>query len=126
MGVVFSLARDETVQLDQARLSVLYYKLGEEGADRAIGRASRELAARTARCRSLWEAGDRAGLRKCARSMIPIAEQAGMSQFARVAAQVSATAAGHDAVALAATVSRLLRVGESSLRAVRRVRGVMV
>ncbi len=126
MGVVFSLARKERIQLDQVRLGTLYHQLGTAGADKVIGRASRELSARTARCRRLWEAGDRPGLCKCARSMIPIAEQAGMTEFARAARHVTAAAVAQDAVALAATLSRLQRVGDSSLRAVRQVRGRMV
>ncbi len=126
MGVVFSLLRDETVQIDQVRLGTLYRQMGAAGADRVIGRASRELLARATRCQRLWEAGDRPGLRKCARSMIPIAEQAGMTDFAKVARHVTSAAAGQDAVALAATLSRLHRVSGSSLRAVRQVRGRMV
>lgn len=126
MGVVFALARDEAVQIDQARLGTLYHQLGAAGADRIIGRASRELSARTARCQRLWEAGDNSGLCKCARSMIPVAEQAGMTEFAKVARHVTSAAAGQDAVALAATLARLRRVGDGSLRAVRQVRGMMV
>jgi len=126
MGVVFPFVRDETVQIDQIRLGTLYHQLGAAGADRVIGRASRELSARIARCHRLWEAGDTFALCKCARSLIPIAEQAGMTEFTRVARHVTLTAAGQDAVALAATLFRLQRVGDSSLHAVRQVQGMMV
>ncbi|TDK46821.1 hypothetical protein [Antarcticimicrobium luteum] len=126
MGVVLSLKKAEQIQLDQARLLVLDRKLGRDGADTVIGRASRELSARMTRCDRLWEAGDMIGLRKCARSMIAIADQAGMTNLARVAQDVTEAADQRDLVALAATLSRLRRVGESSLRAVWRARGAMV
>jgi len=126
MGVVIALKRAEQVQLDRARLRLLYRKLGEDGADTVIGRASRELSARLTRCNRLWESGDMIGLRKCARSMIAIADQAGMTHFARVACDVTAAADARDLVALSATLARLHRVGQSSLRAVWLVRGVMV
>ena len=126
MGVVVSLKPAEQVQLDRARLRMLYRKLGEDGADTVIGRASRELSARLSRCDRLWTNDDMIGLRKCARSMIAIADQAGMTHFATVARDVTAAADQRDLVALSATLARLHRVGKGSLRAVWLARGVMV
>lgn len=126
MGVVVSLQRAEAVQLDDARLHTLYRRLGEDGADTVIERASRELSARLRRCRKLWEEGEMARLRKCARSIVAIADQAGMTKLATVARDVTGTADQRDLVALAATLSRLQRVGESSLQAVWHVRGITV
>jgi len=126
MGVVLSLKRVETVQLDHARLRTLYRKLGDDGADTVIGRASKELSARLVRCRALWDEGEMIRLRKCARSIVAIADQAGMTKLAAVARDVTAAADQRDLVALAATLSRLHRVGESSLRAVWLARGIPV
>lgn len=126
MGVVISLNPAEQAQLDRARLRVLYRKLGQDGADAVIGRAGRELSARLTRCARLWRGGDMTGLRKCARSMIAIADQAGMTKFAAVARDVTQAADQHDDVALAATLARLHRVGAASLHAVWLARGVMV
>ncbi len=126
MGVVLCFDRAERVQLDRARLHMLYRKLGDDGADTVIERASRELSARLARCQDLWDSGDMAALRKCARSMIAIADQAGMTKLAAVARDVTAAADQRDPVALAATLARLRRVGAGSLRAVWQVRGIPV
>ncbi len=126
MGAVFSLERAEQVQLDRALLHPLYQMLGIERAETVIERASRELSARLSRCEHLWQRGDMCNLRKCARSMIAIAEQAGMTKLASVAQDVTAAADQRDLVALSATLSRLHRVGESSLRAAGQMRRPMV
>lgn len=126
MGVVISLNPAEQAQLDRARLRMLYRKLGQDGADTVIGRAGRELSSRLTRCAILWNDGDMDGLRKCARSMIAVADQAGMMKLAAVARDVTQAADQHDSVALAATLSRLHRVGAASLHAVWLAQGVMV
>ena len=126
MGEVFSLTWAETVQLDQARLGMLYRKLGEDGAESVLDRASRELSGRVARCERCWALGDLSGLRKSARSIIAIADQAGMPALARVARDVTAAADQRDIPALAATLARLRRVGDGSLQAAGRLRGAMV
>ncbi|WP_206338545.1 hypothetical protein [Antarcticimicrobium sediminis] len=125
MGAVFSLNRAEQVQLDRSLLRMLYQMLGIEGAETVIERASHELSLRLNRCEDLWQRGDMCDLRKCARSMIAIAEQAGMTKFASVAHDVTAAADQRDLVALSATLSRLHRVGESSLRAAGQMRRPM-
>jgi hypothetical protein len=54
----------------------------------------------------------------CARSLIAIAEQIGMSDLARVAGDVTATCDSEDGVAQAATLFRMIRMGDRSLTAV--------
>ena len=115
---ILTLAQDETVRLDQDRLSGLYHQLGETGAEDVVCRAIEELAVRLAHCERLWRQRDQAGLRKCARSLIAIADQIGMATLARVAGDVTHVIDMGDAPATGATLFRLLRIGERSLTAV--------
>lgn len=126
MALLCSLMRTETVHLDRGRLQMLYRQMGDTGAETVITRACRELAARLLRCDRLWRLEDWGAARKCARSIIAIAEQIGMGDLARVARDVTIAADQRDPIAVAATQARLQRVGRASLRAVWRLRGVVV
>lgn len=108
----------EQVVLDQDRLSALYSQLGAAGAEDVVCRAMEELAQRLARCDTLYHDSDWTGLRKNTRSLIAIADQVGMFTLSKVAADVTACIDRNDHVALAATLSRLIRTGERSLTAV--------
>lgn len=109
------LKQSEAVHLDQNRLEQLYLQLGEAGAEDVVCRALEELAVRlshTERCFRQQQVQD---MRKSARSLIAIAEQIGMCKLARVARDVTQSIDLHDKVAIAATLARLLRIGETSL-----------
>lgn len=108
----------EQIVLDQDRLGALYSELGPAGAEDVVCRAMEELAQRLARCNTLYHDGDSTGLRKNTRSLIAIAEQVGMFTLAKVAVDVTDCIDRADEVALAATLSRLIRTGEHSLTAV--------
>lgn len=116
--MVFTLVLKETVRLDPDRLGGLYRQLGEAGAEDVICRAIEELALRLTQCERLWRRHDRAGLRKSARSLIAIADQVGMTALARIAADVTRAVDADDDPAMAATLFRLIRIGERSLTAV--------
>lgn len=118
MNDVVNIRVAEQIQLDQVRLGTLYAQLGETGAGSVISRAMEELAARMAQCDTLWRANNRVQLRKHARSLIAIAEQIGMHRLAQVAGDVTICIDANDEVALAATLSRMLRIGERSLSAI--------
>lgn len=115
---VITLFHEETVRLNPDKLGDLYRQLGEAGAEDVVCRAIEELAVRLSHCERLRRQDDLSGLSKSARSLIAIADQIGMTLLARVAGDVSAMAALGDTVALAATLTRLLRTGEKSLTAV--------
>lgn len=115
---VYILVHGETVRLDPDRLHDLFRQLGETGAQDVLCRAIEELAVRLAHCERLWRDRDPAGLHKGARSLIAIAEQIGMGALARVAGDVMAAIETGDSVTIAATLARLLRIGELSLSAV--------
>lgn len=118
MDDVTVLAQTEQVRLDPDRLGALYHQMGEANAEDVICRAVEELAVRMAHCEKHWRAGDWITLRKNTRSLVAIADQIGMTKLSRVAADVTDAIDSNDAVAAAATLARLLRVGERSLTAV--------
>lgn len=118
MGDVTLLTQKEQVRLDPDRLAALYLQLGEANAEDVICRAVEELAVRLSHCEKLWRNEEWANLRKSARSLVAIADQVGMPKLARVARDVTNSLDAGDVVAAAATLTRLLRVGERSLTAV--------
>ncbi|WP_058279209.1 hypothetical protein [Ruegeria atlantica] len=115
MDKIVTLEQKETVRLDTDRLNGLYHQLGDKNALDVLCRTVEELAVRLSNCERFWRQRDWAGLRKCARSLVAIAEQIGMTALARVAGDVAQSVDVGDAVATGATLSRLIRVGEKSL-----------
>lgn len=115
---VMRLRPRERVAVDQERLGALYAQLGVSGAEDVVCRAMEDLALRLSHCDRLYRAQDHAELRKTARCLIAIADQVGMQLLSQIAADVTVSIDHNDTVALAATLSRLLRVGERSLTAI--------
>jgi hypothetical protein len=113
-----ALTREEPAQLNQERLRRLFAELGPEAGEVVVTRALEELALRLARLGEAQAAGDHDALHKTARGMAAIADQLGMETLARAARDACACAAAGDAVALAAVLARLDRLGERSLFAV--------
>lgn len=109
------LKQQEQVRLDAHRLATLYLQLGETNAEDVVCRALEELAARLTHAEWLYREGRLTDLRKCARSLIAIADQIGMFHLARVAGDVTGCIDASDTHAVAATFARLLRIGERSL-----------
>ncbi len=108
----------ENVHLDPQKLTELYSQLGETSAEDVVCRAIEELAVRLTHCERLWRQDDFENLRKSARSLIAISEQIGMTAMAGIACDVTSAIDADDSPAVAATLFRLIRVGESSLTAV--------
>lgn len=122
MEQVTLLEQRETVRLDAVRLEQLYLKLGEAGAEDVVCRALEELAVRLSHTERCYREQDITSMRKSARSLIAIAEQVGMAKLAHVAGDVTNCIDLDDSTALAATLARLLRVGEQSLNEIWDVR----
>ncbi|MBW4706605.1 hypothetical protein KX928_02285 [Roseobacter sp. YSTF-M11] len=118
MDQVLKIRLKETVHVDQDRLGALYSELGEAAAEDVVCRAMEELALRLSHCSRLHSACNHDELRKCARSLIAIAEQIGMHVLSRVAADVIDAIDALDGPAVAATLARLIRIGEQSLTAI--------
>lgn len=109
------LEQKETVYLDGDRLEDLYTQLGDAGAENVVCRALEELAARMSHTERCFRQDSMPEMRKNARSLIAISEQLGMDKLAMVARDVIVCIDDYDKVAIAATLGRLLRVGETSL-----------
>lgn len=109
------LEQRERAQLDSDRLEKLYEQLGPDSAEDVVCRALEELAVRLSHTERCYRSGELRDMRKSARSLIAIADQIGMGTLARVAGDVTKSIDAQDSAALAATLSRLLRIGESSL-----------
>lgn len=109
------LKPDEVVHLNADRVAELYEQLGEAGAEEVVCRALEEMAARLSHTERCHREGRRADMGKSARGLVAISDQIGMHLLSLVAADVAACAHGHDPVATAATLSRLLRIGDRSL-----------
>ncbi len=109
------LKQNEAVHLDPDRLAELYDQLGETGAENVVCRALEELAVRLSHTERCYREGRLSDMRKSAHSLCAIADQIGMVLLSRVACDVTRCTDGCDRVALAATLARLLRIGERSL-----------
>lgn len=118
MNHVLKIRVSEKVYVDQDRLTALYSELGEAGAEDVICRAMEELASRLSHCSRMYRAEDWENLRKCVRSLIAISDQIGMVVLSRVCRDVIHTIDSGDQSATAATLTRLLRLGEQSLTAI--------
>ena len=115
---VLQIRPDEQVDVDQERLGTLYTQLGSSGAENVVCRTLEELALRLSHCDRLYRAQDWKELRKNTRSLIAISDQIGMIKLSTVALDVTRCIDANDSNALAATLSRLLRIGERSLTAI--------
>ena len=118
MSNVTRLQPYEAVHVDHDKLGTLYAQLGNSSAEDVVCRAMEELALRMSHCEQLYRAGSFEDLRKHARSLVAIADQIGMLALARVAGDVTHSIDSGDRNALAATLARLIRIGEGSLTAV--------
>ncbi len=118
VGNVTTLALPEAVRLDQDQLLALYRQLGAANAEDVICRAVEELAVRLTASEQMWRTGEWSQLRKSVRSLIAISDQVGMVKLSQVAVDVIQAIDNNDSVAAAATLTRLLRVGDRSLTAV--------
>ncbi|MGB5559606.1 MAG: hypothetical protein WBN04_16545 [Paracoccaceae bacterium] len=114
----------EKVRLDNVHLEELYTKLGPTGAEDFISRTMEELAVQLAKLGRNHSAGRIDEVRKVAVLIGSLSDQIGMSNVARVALDVADLSARNDGAALAATVARLGRIGESSLMAVWDLQGL--
>ncbi|MEX0283901.1 MAG: hypothetical protein AB3N23_04760 [Paracoccaceae bacterium] len=95
-------------------------------AEDMICRAVADLAATISKCESLLRAGNLTQLAQVTAAVVLAAEQLGMTKLKAVADQTLDCVHNNDRVAIAATLSRLIRVGDVSLCAVWDVEGLSV
>ena len=118
MSRVERLFISEDVTVDHDRLSGLVEHLGQTKAGDVLARAMEELSERLTNLENSWATGDVDGVVRRARGLGGIAEQIGMGNLSKVARDVQNTGLAGDGAALAATVARLLRMGEGSMSVV--------
>lgn len=126
MAKLAVLHHDEGVRLDPDCLVALYSNLGEAGAEQVVCKAMEELAARLTEMQRFADEGRTPALVRSARLLIKVAAQIGMLSFARVAGDVVAAANAGDPAGQAATLARLVRIGDRSLNAVWDLRDMTV
>ncbi len=114
---IIPLTPEEGVRMSRDRLSHLYGQFGDTSAEDIISRAVEALALRMSACQRLYQVGQRREMRRNLRSQIVISEQIGMMSLADAARNVVDCLDRDDTVALAATLARLLRIGEQSMAA---------
>ena len=115
---VTSIQLIESVSINSDRLESLYSGKDFCNAENTICRALERLSSHLHQCEHHFQAENLDALGKAARSIVPIADQLGMERFSRVATSVAQTVQSGDAVAMAACMGRLLRIGEGSLMAI--------
>ena len=115
MGNLTVLAMQEPVQVDVRRLGEIVNELGESAAQTIICAAMEQLAAALAGAREAAMAGDMARLAERAELLSRLAWQVGLPGLAGVAVDVLACAERRDATGLAATLARMMRIGNRSL-----------
>lgn len=118
MPVLAVLRHEEAVRLNTDPLVSLYCDLGQDGAERVLFKAMDELCARLSDIARQDAGCDAAALIQSVRVLGKVAEQIGMAMLSRVAGDVVRTIQSGDMTARAATLSRLIRIGERSLNAV--------
>ena len=108
----------EAAQLDPNQLDFICHQMGTGNGEAAVCAVMENLAELIYSTEIAWENGDFPGLRANCLQIRAMSEQIGMTTLVMVALDVIGLCAGDDGNALAATVSRLQRVGERSLLAV--------
>ena len=116
----------EDVTVDHDRLAGLVDHLGQTIAGDVLARAMDELSDRLHQLERAWADGDADDVVRRARRLGGIAEQIGMGKLSKVARDVQTSGAAGDGAALAATVARLLRMGEGSMSVVCDLRNMSV
>lgn len=109
------LAVQEPVRVDARRLGEIVNELGETAAHNIICAALEQLAQAMAELRAAAMDGDMAQLLVRAEELSRLAWQVGLPSLAAVAIDVAGCAERRDQTGLAATLARLMRIGNRSL-----------
>lgn len=112
------LWQDEPLGMDAERLAAIYVELGEARATAAVASAMEELAVALERMRGLRQTSRIPALAQLAARVRDIAEPLGMLSLSLVACDVTDAAQTGDGVALSATLARMERVANRSLKMV--------
>lgn len=112
------LRHEEGVRLDPDPMVALYSELGESGAEKVLCRATEDLRSRLSEILRHADEGRGPQVARAARQLGAVAAQIGLPTLVRVAGDVVRSTEAGDPTAQAATLARLVRIGERSLSAV--------
>ena len=118
MSKIENLRPDEGIRLDPDCLVALYAELGQQNAEQVLACAMEEMAVHIA---TMSRAAERKAPRRlihAAEALSEIAVHVGMGALAKVAKDVAICAEIGDQVGLAATLNRLIRIGDRALIAI--------
>lgn len=115
---VSRLKHREVVRVDTDRLNRICGGCGEDAVETAINAAMEDLAQAMQQADRHWRDGNRRDLRRSAARVAGIADRIGLTILAEVATVVAGLATGREDTALAATLRRMVRLGEGSLIAI--------
>ncbi len=123
---VIELPFFETVRLDGERLGLLICKLDPRDAEDMVGHAIEELATRLSHCETASGLRDLPKLRNAVESVGILSDQLGMTALRRSAVHVLSCIDAGDVTASAATLARMIRVGDISLNTVWDIEGLSI
>ncbi|PIV76821.1 MAG: hypothetical protein COW55_00090 [Rhodobacteraceae bacterium CG17_big_fil_post_rev_8_21_14_2_50_65_11] len=112
------LRPEEPARFNPDRLELLCKEVGEVRAEHEVASALEVISRRLRDIRDIDPWCDAPSLAGLVRALIAASDRIGMATLSRVARDVQRCAARRDAVALAATYMRLLRVGDRSIKAI--------
>lgn len=118
MTCVIDLWREEPLRFDPERLADIYIEMGEDRAQDAVARMLHDLDFTLRRIKGLRRAQRFDCLAQSCARISKLATELGLSSLARVTRDVAVTAERGDETALAATMARLERVANRSLKIV--------
>jgi len=114
----------EPVYVNHDRVHQLNRQLGEGTTRSILARAIEEAAVRLEHIGRIDPCAARDEMIRCTRSLIGISDQIGLDTLTMVAEDVLVCLDARDDVATAATIARLLRTGERSLREICDLQGL--
>ncbi|MBO6867680.1 MAG: hypothetical protein JJ877_11615 [Thalassococcus sp.] len=117
MAGVTHLVPRTVVHVDTDRLKKLYGDRSARDTEELLCRSMEDIALRLARVDQLWRAGNMKGTHCEVQMLIHLASQTGLSDLGKVAQNLQGLLDGHDYVATASVLARLVRLGEMSLYA---------
>lgn len=115
---VIELKMEEPARFNPDRLERLCAEIGEVRAEDEVARALEAISVRLQEIEAINPLTGTVALEKTLRALIAASDHIGMATLARVGRNVQACLARGDMVALAATHSRLIRVGDRSIHAI--------
>jgi hypothetical protein len=115
---ITELPLEEPARFNPGQLEQLCIRMGESRAEAEVGHALQRLATLLAEVALLRRGGRRDDLEEVLAALIRDAQLIGMASLARVGRHVLDCLDSGDATALAATLSRLERIGDRSIHAV--------